>query len=79
MDLNNTWSITHLPIGKKPISCKWLFKLKLHYNDTITKHKEKLVAYGLTQQYGTDFHEAFCPIAKIITLHILLFVVASHN
>lgn len=25
---NKTWTITDLPQGKKPISCKWVYKIK---------------------------------------------------
>jgi len=79
MDVNNTWSITHLPPGKKSISCKWLFKLKLNSDGTIVKHKARLVARGFTQQYGTDFYETFSAVAKITTLRIILSLAASHN
>ena len=73
MDLNNTWTIIQLPPNKKPITCKWLFKLKLNSDGTVAKHKARLVARGFTQQYGLDFQETFSPVAKITTL-ILLFV-----
>jgi len=79
MDVNNTWSITHLPPGKKSISCKWLFKLKVNSDGTIAKHKARLVARGFTQQYGTDFYETFSAVAKITTLRIILSLAASHN
>jgi histone deacetylase 1/2 len=26
--VNNTWSLVPLPKGRKPISCKWVFKIK---------------------------------------------------
>ncbi|GKB57379.1 ribonuclease H-like domain-containing protein [Tanacetum coccineum] len=28
LNRNNTWTITELPVGRKLIGCKWLFKLK---------------------------------------------------
>ena len=51
MDLNNTWTITHLPPNKKPITCIWLFKLKLNSDGTVAKHKARLVARGFTQPH----------------------------
>ena len=77
MDLNNTWTITQLPPNKKPISCKWLFKLKLNSNGTVAKHKIRLVARDFTQQYGLDFQEIFSPVAKITTLRLLLSLATS--
>jgi len=55
-------------LGKKPISFKWLFKLKLNYDDVVSKHKDRLVARGFSQQFGIDFQETFFPMAKINTL-----------
>nr|KYP64798.1 Retrovirus-related Pol polyprotein from transposon TNT 1-94 [Cajanus cajan] len=68
MEVNNTWDIVPLPPDKKPISCKWLFKLKLNFDGTMAKHKARLVARGFTQQYGLDFQETFSPMEKITTL-----------
>ncbi len=25
---NNTWTLVPLPAGRKPVSCKWVFKIK---------------------------------------------------
>nr|KYP66808.1 Retrovirus-related Pol polyprotein from transposon TNT 1-94 [Cajanus cajan] len=79
MEMNNTWCIPHLPNDKKPISGKWLFKLKLNSDGTVAKHKAWLVACGFTQQYGLDFQETFSPVAKIRTLRLLLSLAASQH
>ena len=46
---NNTWSLTELPPERKPIDCKWLFKLKLKEDRSIEKFKAWLVAKGFAQ------------------------------
>ena len=79
MDLNNTWTITQLPPNKKPITSKWLLKLKLNSDETVAKHKARLVVRGFTQQYGLDFKETFSPVAKITTLRLLLSLAASQH
>ena len=41
--LNQTWVLTDLPPGAKPIGCKWIFKKKLNTNGSIDKFKARLV------------------------------------
>nr|GEX24367.1 zinc finger, CCHC-type [Tanacetum cinerariifolium] len=31
---NNTWVLIDLPLGCKPLGCKWIFKRKLKYHKT---------------------------------------------
>jgi hypothetical protein len=51
---NHTWDFVKLPSHKKAIGCKWVFKLKLHADGTIERHKAILVAKGFTQIEGID-------------------------
>jgi hypothetical protein len=32
---NQTWNLVPKPEGVKPLSCKWVYKLKIHPNGTI--------------------------------------------
>ena len=43
---NNTWVLVDLPIGSKPICCKWVFRRKYNTNGSIQIFKAKLVAKG---------------------------------
>nr|GEZ30467.1 zinc finger, CCHC-type [Tanacetum cinerariifolium] len=36
---NNTWVLDDLPLGYKPLGCKWIFKIKLKVDGTIEKFK----------------------------------------
>ena len=40
---NNTWVLTDLPPGSKPLGCKWIFKRKMKVDGTIEKFKARLV------------------------------------
>jgi hypothetical protein len=39
-----TWKLTNLPPGRKPVSCKWVYKAKLKADGTVEHHKARLVA-----------------------------------
>ena len=55
LERNNTWKITELPHGKKPVGCRWLFTIKYNADGSIERLKARLVAKGLTQSYGIDY------------------------
>jgi hypothetical protein len=46
---NQTWDLTTLPPGKKPIGCKWVYKVKYKEDGTLDKYKAWLVAKGFSQ------------------------------
>nr|KYP38387.1 Retrovirus-related Pol polyprotein from transposon TNT 1-94 [Cajanus cajan] len=52
---NHTWTLTTLPPGRKPIGCKWVFRVKENPDGSINKYKARLVAKGFHQQPGLDF------------------------
>lgn len=74
---NGTWTLCDLPPGRKPISCKWTFKLKHKANGEVDKHKARLVARGFTQKKGFDYEETYSPTAKLTTFRTLM-AIANH-
>jgi len=76
---NKTWSLVPPPAHKRPIGCKWVFKIKYNPNGTIERYKAKLVAKGFSQVEGIDYWETFAPVAKLTTVRILLSLAAMQN
>lgn len=74
---NDTWSLCKLPIGRKAITCKWVFKMKHKPNGDVDKYKARLVARGFSQEKGFDYNETYSPTAKLTTFRVLLSI-ANH-
>ena len=45
LEKNETCVIKNLPPGKKPISCKWISRVKYNLDSTVEQHKARLVIH----------------------------------
>ena len=64
LEANDTWVEAALPKGKKPISCKWVYKIKKHADGTVERYKSRLVIKGCTQKAGIDILKLFLQLLK---------------
>ena len=79
LNRKNTFTITELPFGRIPISCKWIFQIKYKANGDIDKYKVILVAKGFSQRKSIDFDETFSSVVKMVTVRYLKYIVVSND
>ena len=79
VEQNRTWELVPLHAGHRPITLKWVFKLKKDEQGVVTKHKARLVARGFVQQEGVDYDDAFAPVARMESVRVLLALAAQEG
>jgi hypothetical protein len=72
IERNGTWELVSPRPGHRPISLKWVFKLKKDEHGAVIRHKARLVARGFVQQEGIDYEDAFAPVARMESVRVLL-------
>ena len=65
LQANHTLDMTKIPLGKVPIGCIWVYKVKLKADKFFERYKARLVSKGFTQIEGNDFYETFSHVVKI--------------
>ncbi|KAL6314756.1 hypothetical protein AAG906_027104 [Vitis piasezkii] len=76
---NQTWEMVDLPLGSKPIGCKWVFRRKYHTDGMIQTFKARLVAKGFKQREGIDYFDTYAPVARTTSIRILFALASIHN
>ena len=69
---NNSRSLVIPPESCKPISLKWVFKIKRDTTGQLTKHKTRLVVKGYARRYRIDFTDVLALMARLETIRVLL-------
>ncbi|GJS00532.1 putative ribonuclease H-like domain-containing protein [Tanacetum coccineum] len=63
--LQKVWTLMDLPIDKRAIGTKWVFRNKKDKRGIIVRNKARLVAQGYTQEEGIDYDEVLAPVARL--------------
>ncbi|MCO5558422.1 hypothetical protein L7F22_012004 [Adiantum nelumboides] len=79
MNKEMTWELVPLPKGKKPIGCRWVYKVKHNSDGSVSKYKARFVARGYAQTYDNYYEETFALVAKIAIFRAVLVVVRANS
>ncbi|GJR34330.1 putative ribonuclease H-like domain-containing protein [Tanacetum coccineum] len=70
--LSDVWILVDLPIRKRAIRTKRVFKNKKDERGIVIRNKARLVAQGHRQEEGIDYEEVFAPMARIEAIRLFL-------
>lgn len=79
IEKKGTWELVDLPLGKKPIGVRWVYKVKANPKGEVIKHKARLVAKGFLQREGIDYEEVFAPVARLETIRLVVGIAHNNN
>ena len=76
-----THTLDHVPMspGANSISCKWIYKIKTKFDDSVEWYKARLVARGFIQEYDIDHEEIFAPVIKMTSIRTLIALAAARR
>jgi hypothetical protein len=74
LERTGTWDLVPCPPCVRPITCKWVCKVKTHSDCSLEHYKAHLVARCFQQKQSRDCDDIFALIAHMTTIHTLLIV-----
>jgi hypothetical protein len=69
LERTGTWDLMPCPPRVRPITCKWVYKVKTRSDGSLEPYKVCLVARGFQQEHGRDYDETFAHVAHMTTIH----------
>ena len=74
---NRAWNLLKLPEGRKPVGCRWVFKVKHNADGSLERYKARLVAKGYSQEEGIDYEETYSPVARYTSIRSVLAIASQ--
>jgi hypothetical protein len=71
---NKVFKPTILPVDRRAIKVRWIYRIKHDKNGKVKQYKARIVALGYQQIHGLDYSETYSPVARLTSLRILLAV-----
>jgi Reverse transcriptase (RNA-dependent DNA polymerase) len=74
-----TWTLTKLPIGRKALKSRWVFKTKTDAQGKITRYKARFIVKGYLQQFGLDYNDTFASTVRPGIYRALFYMATEYN
>lgn len=71
--------MSDLKAGYKPLSGKWVFKIKRDVNGDIARFKARWVIRGYLEQFGVDFDQTYVAVVKPMALKVLFAIAVYYD
>ncbi|CAM9605844.1 unnamed protein product [Choristocarpus tenellus] len=68
-----------LPLGRRPVKTRFIFKIKRTAHGDIERFKARLVVQGFSQQVGVDYFSIFSPVVGFDVIRAVLATAANRN
>jgi hypothetical protein len=75
---NEVWHLVPRP-NQNVVGTKWVFRNKQDEHGVVTRNKARHVAKGYSQVEGLDFDETYAPVARLVSIRILLAYATYHG
>ena len=66
------WREEKLPLGSRPVSGRYVWKVKPTDAGTIAKWKARYIIHGFRQRAGIDFENTHANVANVVTVRVML-------
>ena len=76
---NQTWDVVDTQEGHRVLQDKWVYKLKMSNEGTVSRYKARWVAKGFEQRERIDYEETFFLVVKSCSTRILFTLAAFYN
>ena len=76
---NQTWELIDREPYMRPITAKWIYKIKKGMPGKPDKLKARVVARGFQQTEGIDYNDIFSPVVRWSTICIIFTLTAKYN
>ena len=76
---HNVWTLMPPPPKIRPLTSKWVFRMKKNEKGDVEWYKARIVVRGFEQVEGVDFNETFAPTCKYKSIRTLLAIGATKD